>query len=73
MLGAALLATPAMADNVELTKGKMSREGSYVVQYVTVKNNATVPVKVIMVECGFLQDNELVGTGLAAFRNVLPG
>jgi len=56
MLGAALLATPAMADNVELTKGKMSREGSYVVQYVTVKNNATVPVKVIMVECGFLQD-----------------
>jgi hypothetical protein len=37
------------------------------------KNNTQRVLREVWVECGFFQADELVGKGLAAFHNVLPG
>jgi hypothetical protein len=51
----ATLAAPAMADNVDLAKGKM-HDGDYTTQLLAVKNNMTMLLKSIFAECGFFHD-----------------
>jgi hypothetical protein len=69
----AALASPAIADDIDLIKGKMKHEYGLTLQVLALKNNTPRVLREVWAECGFFQADELVGKGLAAFRNVLPG
>jgi hypothetical protein len=59
--------TPAMANDVDLSKGRMSHEYGRTKQALSLKNNTARPLS------EFFRGDELVGKGIASFRNVLPG
>jgi hypothetical protein len=65
--------TPAMANDVDLSKGRMSHEYGPAKQALSLKNNTARPLNEVWAECGFFRGDELVGKGIASFRNVLPG
>jgi hypothetical protein len=64
---------PAMADDVDLSKGRMSYEYGRTKQALSFKNNTARPLNEVWAECDFFRGDELVGKGIASFRNVLPG
>jgi hypothetical protein len=64
---------PAMADDIDLSKGHMSHEYGRTRQALSLKNNTARPLNEVWAECSFFQGDELVGKGIASFRNVLPG
>ena len=65
--------TPAMANDVDLGRGRISREYGCPKQALSLKNNTARPLNEVWAECGFFRGDELVGKGIASFRNVLPG
>ena len=65
--------TPGMANDVDLSKGRMSHEYGRAKQALSLKNNTRRPLNEVWAECGFFRGDELVGKGIASFRNVLPG
>jgi hypothetical protein len=63
------LASPAMADDIDLIKGKMTHEdygdgddNQLTEQLLTIKNNTSATITV-MVECAFLRKDELLDAG----------
>jgi hypothetical protein len=65
--------TPAMANDVDLSKGRVSHEYGRTKQALSLKNNTARPLNEVWAECGFFRGDELVRKGIASFRNVLPG
>ena len=68
-----LLITPAIANDVDLSKGDISREYGRTKQALSLRNNTARPLNEVWAECDFFRGDELVGKGIASFRNVLPG
>ena len=62
-----------MANDVDLGRGRISREYGRTKQALSLKNNTARPLNEEWAECGFFRGDELVGKGIASFRNVLPG
>jgi hypothetical protein len=65
--------TAAIAADVDLSKGRIIHEYGRTKQALSLKNNTARPLNEVWVECGFFRNEELVGRGIASFRNVLPG
>ena len=79
LLGSSLLTTSALADDLKLVMGTLTfhpwneGEGGNARQLVSVKNDTKSLIKWIRIECGFLQENKLVGVGHDLIKNLLIG
>jgi hypothetical protein len=65
--------TVAMANDFDLSKGRLSYEYGRTRQSLSLKNNTAHPLNEVWAECGFFRGDKLMGKGIASFRHVLPG
>jgi hypothetical protein len=61
-----------MAADFDIVEGRLFRKDGMMTRLITLQNNTDRKANVA-VECGFLRDGELLGTGAAVFYNLSPG
>jgi hypothetical protein len=67
----ALLASPAQADGLDLTKGKLVHTaGGWTKQVVSIKNNTKKAFDFIAIECGFFHNDTLIAANSININNV---
>lgn len=66
-------ATPAVAADVDLIKGRLSATSQTASQVIAVKNNTKATIASAKVECGFYSGEVLSGTGFAYLHDIEPG
>jgi hypothetical protein len=64
--------TNVMAADFDMTEGRLFRRDGAMTRLITLQNNTDRKANVA-VECGFLRNGELLGTGAAVFYNLSPG
>ena len=67
------LATPALAAEVDLIKGRLSATSQTASQVIAVKNNTNATIASAKVECGFYSGEVLSGSGFAYLHDIEPG
>jgi hypothetical protein len=65
--------TVRAAEDVQLTKGRLTHVGSYAIQTIAAVNNTGRNIELLQVECGFFLRGELIRSGGGAAQNVSPG
>ena len=75
MLALIFIAGIAQADEAKfvLKTGRLSAEGNYARQVVSVENRTNALAKTVHVECGFFKGDELIGSQPAAIYNLQAG
>src|ERR1700722_1571294 len=64
--------TNVTAADFDMTEGFLFRKDGMMTRLITLQNNTDRKAN-IAVECGFLRDGKLLGTGAAIFWNLAPG
>jgi hypothetical protein len=67
------LATPALAAEVDLIKGRLSATSQTASQVIAVKNNTNATITSAKVECGFYGGEVHSGSGFAYLHDIEPG
>jgi hypothetical protein len=67
------LATPALAAEVDLIKGRLSATSQTASQVIAVRNNTNAIIASAKVECGFYSGEVLSGSGFAYLHDIEPG
>lgn len=73
MLSALFASTNAHAEDVDITKGRLTQDGPFAEQPIGAKNNSNHVIDWLSVECGFFHKGGLVATSLNNTRQVAPG
>jgi hypothetical protein len=64
-----LLLAASPAAEIDL-KGQLKHAGDVVVQVIAAKNNTTLPIVALYVECGFFHGDALLGASIGAAFNI---
>jgi hypothetical protein len=67
------LATPALAAEVDLIKGRLSATSQMASQVITVRNNTSATISSAKIECGFYTGEVLSGSGFGYVHDIEPG
>jgi hypothetical protein len=66
--------THAQRPELLVTMGQLSITGGIAEQAIAVKNNSRKPIRLLWIECSFLDANgDLLSDGLASITNLRPG
>jgi hypothetical protein len=60
-------------DPIVLKMGRLSQDGSFAVQVVAVENHTSIFLKLVQVECGFYQGDQLMASGVKSLENIKAG
>jgi hypothetical protein len=58
---------------IVLKMGRLSQNGSFSVQVVAVENHTRIFLKLVQVECGFYQGDQLTASGTKSLENIKAG
>jgi hypothetical protein len=58
---------------IVLKMGRLSQNGSFSVQVVAVENHTRILLKLVQVECGFYQGDQLTASGTKSLQNIKAG
>jgi hypothetical protein len=66
-------ATVVNAQDPKLKIGRLSQDGSSAVQVVAVENHTSIFLKLVQIECGFYQGDQLMASGTKSLENIKAG